>query len=100
DSSGLLKVDESQCLLLCDNEKFQIYMETHKEEPGYVVYDYDHNGTKKLIFVSWTPDTASVKKKTIYAASYEAIKSRFGGCKFFQAHDCDEVSNKCISEKL
>ncbi|WP_411027121.1 hypothetical protein [Salmonella sp. s54925] len=55
---------------------------------------------KKLIFVSWTPDTASVKKKTIYAASYEAIKSRFGGCKFFQAHDCDEVSNKCISEKL
>ena len=44
---------------------------------GLVDFEYttnDSRKTSKLIFISWVPDTAPVRKKMMYSGSKEAIK--------------------------
>ena len=39
----------------------------------------DGRPTSKLVFISWNPDTASVRSKMVYAGSKEAMKSALQG---------------------
>jgi cofilin len=39
----------------------------------------DGRPTSKLVFISWNPDTASVRPKMLYSGSKEAIKSALNG---------------------
>ena len=39
----------------------------------------DGRPTSKLVFISWNPDTASVRPKMLYSGSKEAIKSALTG---------------------
>jgi len=39
----------------------------------------DGRTTSKMIFISWNPDTASVRPKMLYSGSKEAIKSALPG---------------------
>ncbi|CAN0212863.1 unnamed protein product [Scytosiphon promiscuus] len=53
-------------------------------ECRYGVFDLDYvtrdgRDANKIIFVSWSPDTAKIKNKMVYAASKEAIKSALMG---------------------
>lgn len=78
----------------------------------YGVYDceylYKPEGTseqgvpkKKLVLMIWAPDTARIKKKMLYASSYETLKkSLVGVAKCIQATDSSEASYECVMEKL
>jgi len=39
----------------------------------------DGRPTSKLVFISWNPDTASVRPKMLYSGSKEALKSALAG---------------------
>mmetsp|Transcript_11941 Transcript_11941/g.17401 ORF Transcript_11941/g.17401 Transcript_11941/m.17401 type:complete len:143 (-) Transcript_11941:636-1064(-) len=39
----------------------------------------DNRETSKLVFISWNPDTASVRPKMLYSGSKEAIKAALNG---------------------
>jgi cofilin len=39
----------------------------------------DGRPTSKLVFISWNPDTASIRPKMLYSGSKEAIKSALMG---------------------
>eukprot|EP00544_Gedaniella_sp_CCMP2646_P011302 CAMPEP_0202494194 /NCGR_PEP_ID=MMETSP1361-20130828/10991_1 /ASSEMBLY_ACC=CAM_ASM_000849 /TAXON_ID=210615 /ORGANISM="Staurosira complex sp., Strain CCMP2646" /LENGTH=142 /DNA_ID=CAMNT_0049124617 /DNA_START=40 /DNA_END=468 /DNA_ORIENTATION=+ len=39
----------------------------------------DGRPTSKLVFISWNPDTASIRPKMLYSGSKEAIKSALNG---------------------
>ena len=39
----------------------------------------DGRPTSKIVFVAWSPDTAKIKNKMVYAGSKEALKSALVG---------------------
>ena len=39
----------------------------------------DGRPTSKLVFISWNPDTGSVRSKMIYSSSKESIKAALNG---------------------
>ena len=55
----------------------------------------------KLILISWCPDTARIKKKMVYSASFDSLKKAFTGVqKIVQANGMDEVEEKSVEELL
>jgi cofilin len=55
-----------------------------ENEPRYGLIDLefetkDGRPTSKLIFISWVPDTASVREKMLYSSSKESIKAVLNG---------------------
>jgi hypothetical protein len=72
-------------------------------EPRYVVYDFQYelasgDGMRnKLAFIAWSPDTAGVQQKMIYAASKEGLKRSLTGIGIeVQANDSDDVAYDII----
>ena len=39
----------------------------------------DGRPTSKLVFITWNPDTASIRNKMLYSGSKEAIKTALSG---------------------
>lgn len=76
----------------------------------YAIYDFEFTvqtqGTEalnrsKLILISWCPDTAKIKKKMVYSASFDSLKKAFTGVqKIVQANGMDEVEQSCIEDLL
>jgi len=76
----------------------------------YAIYDYEYvvnaQGTEpshrsRLFLVSWCPDSARIKKKMVYSASFDSLKKAFTGVqKVIQANGVDEVEQKYIEEIL
>ena len=55
----------------------------------------------KLILISWCPDTARIKKKMIYSASFETLKKAFTGVqKIVQANGEDEIQKNNVEAEL
>jgi len=55
-----------------------------ENEPRYGLIELefttkDGRPTSKLVFVSWNPDSGSIRNKMIYSASKESIKSALSG---------------------
>lgn len=55
-----------------------------ENEPRYAVVDIkfetdDGRETSKLVMITWSPDTAKVRMKMIYAGSKETLKCEFAG---------------------
>jgi cofilin len=55
-----------------------------ENEPRYVLIDLDFKSkdgrpTSKLVFISWNPDTGSIRSKMLYSASKESIKNALPG---------------------
>merc|ERR1712045_157259 len=76
----------------------------------YAIYDYEYvvhaQGTEashrsRLFLVSWCPDSARIKKKMIYAASFDSLKKAFTGVqKIIQANGADEVEQTYVENLL
>ncbi len=72
----------------------------------YAVFDYSLNldGGRilnKLVFVSWVPDSAPVRKKMMYGSSLEAFKSELSTpFKVLQASSMGELDEKNVKELL
>ncbi|EQC28929.1 hypothetical protein SDRG_13268 [Saprolegnia diclina VS20] len=59
----------------------------------------DGRPTSKLVFISWSPDTARVKSKMLYASSKEAIKRGLVGVGIYlSATDASELSFSSIQD--
>ena len=76
----------------------------------YAIYDYEYvvnaQGTEpsnrsRLFLVSWCPDSARIKKKMIYAASFDSLKKAFTGVqKVIQASGVDEIEQSSVEAAL
>eukprot|EP00764_Aduncisulcus_paluster_P008412 gnl/Carplike_NY0171/273_a385_4594.p1 GENE.gnl/Carplike_NY0171/273_a385_4594~~gnl/Carplike_NY0171/273_a385_4594.p1 ORF type:complete len:111 (+),score=16.00 gnl/Carplike_NY0171/273_a385_4594:94-426(+) len=73
-----------------------------EKTPRYIVYDCkyeDSDGATrtKLVFIAWSPDSASIKDKMVYASSREGFRSQLSGCHIsHQATDFDEFSLESV----
>ncbi|KAM1406546.1 hypothetical protein ACFXTH_001212 [Malus domestica] len=74
-------------------------------ECRYAVYDFDYvteeNCRKsRIIFVAWSPDTAKVRSKMIYASSKDTFKRELDGIQMeLQATDPTEVGLDVIRSR-
>merc|ERR1711983_488526 len=76
----------------------------------YAIYDYEYvvhsQGTKpsnrsRLFLVSWCPDSARIKKKMVYSASFDSLKKAFTGVqKVIQASGVDEIEKSAVEAAL
>jgi len=75
----------------------------------YAIYDYEYvvnaQGTEpsyrsRLFLTLWCPDSAKIKKKMVYSASFDSLKKSFTGVqKVIQAND-DAMISAAEVEKL
>ncbi|XP_077232887.1 actin-depolymerizing factor 1-like [Tasmannia lanceolata] len=76
-----------------------------ENECRYAIYDFDfvtaENIQKsKIFFIAWSPDTARVRSKMLYASSKDRFKRELDGIQVeLQATDPTEVSLDVISSR-
>lgn len=76
----------------------------------YAIYDYEYvvktQGTEpsnrsRLFLACWCPDSARIKKKMVYSASFDSLKKAFTGVqKIIQANSADDIDQKTVEEAL
>ncbi|EGD80972.1 cofilin [Salpingoeca rosetta] len=72
----------------------------------YAVLDFkytlnDGGQRDKIVFFAWTPDTASIKDKMLFASSKDALKKQLNGIHTeIQATDLDEVEYEEVYNKV
>jgi len=76
-----------------------------ENECRWAVYDFEYdNGEGKrnrLLFYSWSPDTARIKEKMVYAASKDALRKSLDGiASEIQGTDSSEVSYETVRTKV
>lgn len=81
------------------------------EDCRYGVFDFEYThqcqGTteaskkEKLFLMSWCPDSAKIKKKMLYASSFDVLKKCLVGVqKYIQATDESEASAETVEDAL
>eukprot|EP00644_Phytophthora_capsici_P015381 jgi/Phyca11/8021/fgenesh1_pm.PHYCAscaffold_24_\ len=61
----------------------------------------DGRPISKLVFLSWSPDTAPIKSKMLYASSKEAIKRALMGVGIYvTATDASELALESVMENI
>ncbi|OUM63165.1 hypothetical protein PIROE2DRAFT_67416 [Piromyces sp. E2] len=77
-----------------------------ENECRYAVYDFNYTNEEggkrtKIVFYTWSPDTARIKMKMVYAATKEAIKKKLDGIYVeIQCTDLAEASYETVLEKV
>ncbi|QLL30370.1 hypothetical protein HG536_0A01870 [Torulaspora globosa] len=73
----------------------------------YAIYDFEYeiNGNEgkrsKIVFYTWSPDTAPVRSKMVYASSKDALRRALNGVSTdIQGTDFAEVSYETVLEKV
>lgn len=85
---------------------YSTVLEKHENEPRYILLDFDyktHDGrdTDKLIFVTWNPDSTTVRKKMLYSSTKLATTQAFEGiAKEVTATDASELDHEHILEVI
>jgi len=63
-------------------------------------YDTDDGKRNKIFFISWSPDSAKVKSKMLYASSRDALRRSLQGiAKELQGTEYSEVAYEVALEK-
>ncbi|OZJ02327.1 Cofilin [Bifiguratus adelaidae] len=76
------------------------------DEPRYAVYDFqyekgDEGIRNKITFYTWTPDTAKIRQKMVYASSKEGLRRKLVGIAVeVQGTDFSEVDYQTVLEKV
>ncbi|KAI8325436.1 hypothetical protein GQ54DRAFT_315690 [Martensiomyces pterosporus] len=76
-----------------------------EQECRYAVYDFqfEKDGTtrNKILFYAWSPDSAKIKGKMVYASTKDALRKKLVGiANDIQATDLDEVSREVVLDKV
>lgn len=76
-----------------------------KDACRYAVFDFEYSTNdgprNKLLFYTWSPDTAKIKQKMIYASSKDGLKKKLDGVYTeIQCTDLSEVSHETVLEKV
>lgn len=73
----------------------------------YAVYDFEYQISEsegkrsKIVFITWSPDTAPIRSKMVYAASKDALRRALNGVYTdVQGTDFSEVSYEDILSKI
>ncbi|CDR41392.1 CYFA0S07e01530g1_1 [Cyberlindnera fabianii] len=73
----------------------------------YAVYDFEYElqagegKRSKIVFFAWSPDTAPIKSKMVYASSKDALRRSLNGVSTdIQGTDFSEVSYETVFEKV
>ncbi|CAD6477068.1 AQG_2a_G0035070.mRNA.1.CDS.1 [Saccharomyces cerevisiae] len=73
----------------------------------YAIYDFEYeiNGNEgkrsKIVFFTWSPDTAPVRSKMVYASSKDALRRALNGVSTdVQGTDFSEVSYDSVLERV
>ncbi|CAO3680054.1 unnamed protein product [Umbelopsis ramanniana] len=76
-----------------------------EDEPRYAIYDFEYEKPgeglrSKIVFYAWTPDTAKVRSKMLYASSKDALRRTLVGIAIeVQGTDLSEVDEEAVLEK-
>ncbi|KAM3160302.1 Actin-depolymerizing factor 1 [Lachancea thermotolerans] len=73
----------------------------------YAVYDFEYEiggnegKRSKIVFFTWSPDTAPVRAKMVYASSKDALRRALNGISTdIQGTDYSEVAYESVLEKV
>ncbi|CAG99054.1 cofilin [Kluyveromyces lactis] len=73
----------------------------------YAVYDFEYElgnnegKRSKIVFFTWSPDTAPVRSKMVYASSKDALRRALNGVSSdIQGTDFSEVAYESVLEKV
>lgn len=73
----------------------------------YAIYDFEYElgggegKRSKIIFYTWSPDTAPVRSKMVYASSKDALRRALSGiASDIQGTDFSEVAYESVLEKV
>ncbi|KAJ4744519.1 hypothetical protein LUZ62_018313 [Rhynchospora pubera] len=76
------------------------------DECRYAVYDFDFVSTdncqkSKIFFISWSPDTAKIRSKMVYASSKDRFRRELDGIQVeLQATDPSEMSIDVVKGRV
>ncbi|TQS35493.1 hypothetical protein Golomagni_04086 [Golovinomyces magnicellulatus] len=75
--------------------------------PRYAIYDFNYELSSgeglrnKIMFISWSPDTATTQAKMIYASSKHSLRVSLDGVSAeIQANDSDELEYQSMLNKI
>jgi len=76
-----------------------------ENECRWAVYDLEYDSGEgkrnKLLFYSWSPDTAKIKEKMVYASSKDALRKALDGISSeIQGTDASEVALETVKFKV
>lgn len=78
-----------------------------ENECKYAVYDFEYEigggegKRNKIVFYTWSPDTAPVRSKMVYASSKDALRRALNGISAdIQGTDFSEVAYETVLEKV
>ncbi|MGX1810880.1 actin-binding ADF family protein [Nocardia sp. NPDC055321] len=89
-----------------DYEKFYDTLSKIKDECRYALVDLevttpDGRPTSKIVFISFSPDTATIKSKMLYASSKEAIKRALAGVEIhLNVTDVSELERNSVMDSI
>ncbi|KAK8440458.1 cofilin [Candidozyma auris] len=90
------------------NQEYDAFLEKLPEnECKYAIYDFEYeigNGEgkrNKIVFFTWSPDTAPIRSKMVYASSKDALRRALNGVSTdIQGTDFSEVAYESVLEKV
>ena len=77
-----------------------------KTDCRYAIFDFEYEKPgegqrNKICFYAWSPDTAKIKQKMVYAASKDALRKKLlGVAAEIQGTDLSEVAYDTVMEKV
>ncbi|RLV90814.1 Cofilin [Spathaspora sp. JA1] len=81
--------------------------ELPENECKYAIYDFEYEigggegKRSKIVFFTWSPDTAPVRSKMVYASSKDALRRALNGVAAdVQGTDFSEVAYESVLEKV
>ncbi|CCI42042.1 unnamed protein product [Albugo candida] len=87
-------------------EQFTDHLKEIQDGCRYALYDMtyktaDNREGSKIVFFSWSPETAPVKSKMLYASSKAAIIRQFEGVDtVVHATDLSELDEECVKSRF
>ncbi|MBU3064422.1 actin depolymerization factor/cofilin-like domain-containing protein [Nocardia sp. NEAU-G5] len=99
-------VIESTAPATDDYGKLYDTLSAMRDECRYALVDLevtasDGRPTSKMVFISWSPDTAKIKSKMLYASSKEAIKRVLVGVNIhLNATDVSELEQNYVADSI
>ncbi|KAL1531418.1 hypothetical protein AAHA92_31560 [Salvia divinorum] len=88
------------------DESYDVFMSSlPSDQCRYAVFDFDFTTNEncqksKIFFIAWSPDTATVRMKMVYASSKDRFKRELDGTQYeLQATDASEMSFDIIKAR-
>ncbi|ODV81578.1 cofilin, partial [Suhomyces tanzawaensis NRRL Y-17324] len=108
----IFALNESKTQIVVDSTStdtdYDAFLEKLPEnECKYAVYDFEYEigggegKRSKIVFYTWSPDTAPIRSKMVYASSKDALRRALNGISTdIQGTDFSEVAHETVLEKV